>query len=205
MPGSTPIYGFPYPDPSDLVANYPALGQQLAEDVEDEIVGAGGLKLISSVTFAAASAVSMNNVFTSDFTNYRIVFHIFGGTNASTMTMRLRAAGTDATSNVYKWSYLGYNNVAGNEAGQNTGTSSWTVLTDQGNDSSFGAYDIMGPQVASTTQIIGSGTRLNASNNIGYLTLGGAHSANTSYDGFTLLAATGTIQAIVNVYGYRKP
>jgi hypothetical protein len=37
MPGSTPIFGFPYPDPSDLVANYPALGQQLAEDVEDAI------------------------------------------------------------------------------------------------------------------------------------------------------------------------
>jgi len=35
--GTTPIYGFPYPDPSDLVANYPALGQQLAEDVEAEI------------------------------------------------------------------------------------------------------------------------------------------------------------------------
>jgi hypothetical protein len=32
--GTTPIYGFPYPDPSDLVANYPALGQELAEDIE---------------------------------------------------------------------------------------------------------------------------------------------------------------------------
>jgi hypothetical protein len=205
MAGTTPIYGFPYPQPSDLVANYPALGQELAEDVETAIAGAGGLKFISSVTFAAATAVSMNNVFTSDFTNYRIVFQIFGGTAASTLTMRLRAAGTDASSNVYKWTYSGYNNVAGNEAGQNTATTSWTILTDQGNDSSFGAYDIMGPQVASTTQIIGSGTRLNASNNIGYLTVGGAHSANTSYDGFTLLASTGNIQAIVNVYGYRKP
>lgn len=34
MAGSTPIFGFPYPQPSDLVANYPALGQDLAEDVE---------------------------------------------------------------------------------------------------------------------------------------------------------------------------
>jgi hypothetical protein len=41
MPGSTPIYGFPYPDPSDLVANYPALGQQLAEDVETAIAASG--------------------------------------------------------------------------------------------------------------------------------------------------------------------
>jgi PHD/YefM family antitoxin component YafN of YafNO toxin-antitoxin module len=35
--GTTPIFGFPYPDPSDLVANYPATAQQLAEDVEDAI------------------------------------------------------------------------------------------------------------------------------------------------------------------------
>ena len=34
MAGSTPIYGFPYPESSDLVANYPALGQDLAEDIE---------------------------------------------------------------------------------------------------------------------------------------------------------------------------
>ena len=37
MPGTTPIYGFPYPESSDLVANYPGLGQNLAEDVETEI------------------------------------------------------------------------------------------------------------------------------------------------------------------------
>lgn len=37
MAGATPIYGFPYPQASDLVANYPALGQDLAEDVETQI------------------------------------------------------------------------------------------------------------------------------------------------------------------------
>ena len=37
MAGNTPIYGFPYPEPTDLVADYPALGQQLAEDVETEL------------------------------------------------------------------------------------------------------------------------------------------------------------------------
>jgi hypothetical protein len=38
MAGSTPVYGFPYPESSDLVANYPALGEQLAEDIEAELV-----------------------------------------------------------------------------------------------------------------------------------------------------------------------
>jgi hypothetical protein len=37
MAGSTPIYGIPYPESSDLVANYPALGESLAEQVEDKL------------------------------------------------------------------------------------------------------------------------------------------------------------------------
>jgi hypothetical protein len=44
--GTTPIFGFPYPDPSDLVANYPALGQQLAEDVEDAIYARKILQIV---------------------------------------------------------------------------------------------------------------------------------------------------------------
>jgi hypothetical protein len=47
MAGSTPIYAFPFPQPSDLVANYPALGEDLAEDVEDTIIATGGLQLIN--------------------------------------------------------------------------------------------------------------------------------------------------------------
>jgi hypothetical protein len=50
MPGSTPIYGFPYPDPSDLVANYPALGQQLAEDVETELAASGKILQVIRAT-----------------------------------------------------------------------------------------------------------------------------------------------------------
>lgn len=37
MAGSTPIYGIPYPQPSDLVANYPALGEDLAEKVDEKL------------------------------------------------------------------------------------------------------------------------------------------------------------------------
>lgn len=37
MAGSTPIYGLPYPEPSDLVANYPALGEDLAETLDEKL------------------------------------------------------------------------------------------------------------------------------------------------------------------------
>jgi hypothetical protein len=58
MPGTTPIYGFPYPEPTDLVADYPALGQQLAEDVETEIAAASVIKQVVTTnktdTFSAS-------------------------------------------------------------------------------------------------------------------------------------------------------
>jgi hypothetical protein len=37
MAGSTPIYGLPYPQASDLVANYPALGENLAETLDEKL------------------------------------------------------------------------------------------------------------------------------------------------------------------------
>jgi hypothetical protein len=66
MAGSTPIYGFPYPQPSDLVANYPALGQQLAEDVETEIAASSIVrKVVQTVDTTARSTTSTSFVSTS--------------------------------------------------------------------------------------------------------------------------------------------
>jgi len=62
--GTTPIYGFPYPDASDLVANYPALGQQLAEDVEDAIYARKILQIVraTDVTSRGTSSTSFVDV-----------------------------------------------------------------------------------------------------------------------------------------------
>ena len=63
MAGTTPIYGFPYPESSDLVANYPALGQQLAEDVEDVLAAGIGKVLQVVSTFK-------NDTFSSSSTSF---------------------------------------------------------------------------------------------------------------------------------------
>ena len=70
MPGATPIYGFPYPDPSDLVANYPALGQQLAEDVETEI--AASSKISQVLSTAKTDVFSTNSTSFVDVTGLSV-------------------------------------------------------------------------------------------------------------------------------------
>jgi hypothetical protein len=66
--GTTPIYGFPYPDPSDLVANYPALGQQLAEDVETEIAASGKFVQLISATHSTEASTTGSTYVTTGIT-----------------------------------------------------------------------------------------------------------------------------------------
>jgi len=66
MAGSTPVYGFPYPQPSDLVANYPALGEDLAEDVEAALPGVKGQLITYSTTPAKLSVGTNGHVLTAD-------------------------------------------------------------------------------------------------------------------------------------------
>ncbi len=100
MAGSTPIYGFPYPQPSDLVANYPALGQDLAEDIETVIDGlsSGALTLITTQSFSAASAVNVNNCFSATYDNYKVHIQFSASSGSTTLQFRFRAGGNnDAT------------------------------------------------------------------------------------------------------------
>lgn len=163
-----------------------------------------GLVLVAAQSFSAVSSVSVNNCFTSAYQNYRLVWQIFGGSASSNLNFRLRASGSDNNSSVYKFTYLGYRSDSGTEQTQNTSASAWTLLSANGNDQTLCVYDILRPQVAETTAISGTGTRLNAAGVVGFLNFGGFHSANSPFDGFTLFPDSGTIQARVFVYGYRN-
>jgi hypothetical protein len=217
MPGSTPIYGFPYPDPSDLVANYPALGQQLAEDIEDVLPTIGGLApsapttiansagtatfAANTVTFTTVNSVSLNGCFTSSYSNYRIVLRITAATANANVNMRLRAAGTDTSAGYYYGSnYADFGSATGGfESGSNQNeyrfTFALTTVTS-------GVMDIFSPQLAAVTTIHHYG--LNAGTAGNSRSGGGISNNSTVFDGFTLLPSSGTLSGTVSVYGYRK-
>jgi hypothetical protein len=76
--GTTPVFGFPYPDPSDLVANYPALGQQLAEDVETEILAA----VPASITDAVQTSQTTSSTTYTDLATVGPAVTLTTGTKA---------------------------------------------------------------------------------------------------------------------------
>ena len=60
--GTTTIFVFPYPDPPYIVANYPSLGQQLAEDVEDAIAARTILQIVRATDTTQRTTTSASFV-----------------------------------------------------------------------------------------------------------------------------------------------
>jgi hypothetical protein len=163
------------------------------------------LTLINTTTINATS-VSVNNVFSSAFDNYRITINITLANNNNLLTMRLRDVGNnDATGSNYD--QQGIEVIAGtiqNAQGVGTGTSFSLIDTTAGASASgIASTDLFSPFLATSTRhtTIGFSYRNSGQANV---TRGGSHTLANSYTGFTLTSSSGLIQGTVTVYGYRK-
>ena len=169
--------------------------------------GASGLTLIGSpTTFTTSSAVSVNNCFSATYDNYRIMLKLSAATGSGTeMLVRLRASGTDATTNYTTMRQLSYS--AGVTADLNpTGTDDWTmgvISSTSPTGLHTASMDIFDPFAATPTQ----GTSiLNGYYGGSYYLLicSDTNTNSTSYDGFSLIPLLGTITGTVRVYGYQN-
>jgi len=163
---------------------------------------ASGLVLVQAETsFSAASSYSANNVFTSTYRNYRIIFNTTEG--AGSVTMKLRAAGTDTTTNYNSYNVYGTSaNLFANNA---LGTDEWYLcdMTTAADGSGFGVIDILGPQVAFPTTFSGQFYGASGADNYFYVDTGRQNST-TQFDGFTILSTTTGMTGTYTVYGYSK-
>ena len=196
--GTTPVFGFPYPDPSDLVANYPALGQQLAEDVEDEIIASGGLSHINTTTFSAVSSVSINNVFTSTYDNYKVILKSTQ-TVADNLFIRFRVGGSDNTTSNY--TYYQFRGSGGSTLSQSITSDTQQIDPVGGTGRKYITIDFFDPAPALFT-----GYNIVAGNQstLGVGLFFGQFGASTAFDGFSMYPTTGTITGTIRVYGYKN-
>jgi hypothetical protein len=201
--GTTPIFGFPYPDPSDLVANYPALGQQLAEDVEDEIIASGGLSLISSTSFTTQATVSFNNCFSATYQNYLIVCNAKQSTDTG-LNMRVRVGGVDLSGAVYQSAYLYNTNASGTLLTSNATNA--TTIDIFGNTVKQGLHliTILDPFATDETLLNVNAVTYSNSGTMYNAYVAGAVNNTTSYDGFTVYPLSGTLTGTIRVYGYKN-
>lgn len=221
MPGSTPIYGFPYPEPSDLVANYPALGQELAEDVETVIdtLPPGGLSLVtptsiansggtatlvgSAVSAVGVTSVSLNGVFTTAYDNYKIIVNQIAISVSGFHNFRFRTAGTNNTAASYNQAIMGLTNTSVARNLVTVAATQINMLYNVAGDTAAFESVIYNPQEAVKTAatVTSFGSESSATAFVG--SAGGyGFNATTQFDGFSLFPNSGNANYLIRVYGF---
>jgi hypothetical protein len=186
-------------------ANGVTIDGALIKDSKIAATAGGGLVLLSSNTVSGSSSTSVDNIFTSTYTNYKVIMNIRGShTGVQYITMKLRTGGADNSSSSYTSGVRTFRINADNEFEQRTDTGTdwklngWTGS--QTNNTVSDDLTIYGPAVARRTQISGNFiTDEVTDQQTGYL--GGTYEADTTFDGLSIICLGGTWTGQINIYG----
>jgi predicted dinucleotide-binding enzyme len=159
----------------------------------------GGLVHIETVSFSASSSESLNNVFSSTYDNYRIMFRGVTTVN-SFINLRYRVDNVDnSTANSYVTQ-----NLTGSDTtvvAVRTTDNSSTVSGLSSALTSTAVIDIFNPFDTQTTIFLSS-SQFAATASI--RVRAGTHNQTVSYDGFTIFPTSGTMTGSFSIYGYAK-
>ena len=172
--------------------------------IPTSVAGTGVTLSGGAVSFTTTAAASVNGCFTSTYQNYQIVISVLGSLAASNdLSFRMRAAGTDLSGAVYTTSYI-YNTQAGGPSRSYTSAGTSAGLGYTNDYLSLVQTYIGSPFAADRTAMTGTHMTLGsgAASQSGHI--GIVVNNATSYDGFTLIQAGGTITGTLRVYGLRN-
>ena len=205
----TPNYSWPVPTSTDLVKDGAVAIEALGDAIDATVFGLGssGFSLINTTTYSTVASISVNNVFSSTYQNYRIV--IAGSTSSAAtggnVTMRFRVSGSDDATGQY--AFLGLTMGIGSGTLGTTGQTSAQVGYAGFNTSNSGwnstIVDVFRPFEANWTHFLASSNGVSAPGVDAFLTLGGSMRVATSYTGFTLFFPV-TSSGTIRVYGYKN-
>lgn len=163
--------------------------------------GTASIGTAGQVTFSSASSVSLNGVFTSTYDNYFVIYQ-GSFTTAANTSLRLRSAGSDLSSALYRYAVHHVSTNADHLLTTgNTQTSGYIVSTNLNRHTA--QITFFNPFLTAKTQFdvqFGSGRDATVFASSGSGT--NEYDATTSVDAFTLIfSQTGT--GTVSVYGYK--
>jgi hypothetical protein len=164
--------------------------------------GTGSVSASGTVTYSTTnggSTISLNGVFSSTYTRYKILYDTAFPTQDDSFVFILRASGTDDYTNY--WGQLVRGDSTDASASRYSSTV-WNINNQRSYGNALTEVDLFNPFVASPTFGFSRNTAKRRGVNDLWLGMQGLNNTNsTSYDGFTLdayFASTGTI----SVYGY---
>ena len=169
-------------------------------------VAHSGLVLLSGNTISSSSGVTVDSVFTSTYTNYKVIIS-WNASHSGTSSCKiiLRSGGSDDTNSKYTSGVRTFRINSDNEfeTRNDVQSSGWDLAgidgTQTGNQLSR-EITIYSPQVSRRTGFSGTGLSDEVTNQQ-MMYLGGAFEDTTSFDGITIKPAAGTVSGQVNIYG----
>ena len=201
MAGQTTNYLFDYPTSTDYVKDGATAIETLADDVDATLFTAlggayPGLRLIKKQTIGTAvSSVAVTSAFSATYDNYRIV--VIGGAASVSNSISLQLGAT-TTGYYYSASGRTYANAALSFGGAPGAAFSFGEASASGIN---GVMDLFLPFASDETSYTAQAALFTTT---GYqYTSGGFLNNSTSYTGFTILPASGTLTGgTIYVYGY---
>jgi hypothetical protein len=161
-----------------------------------------GLQLIESKTVGSGvSSVVFNDVFSASYSEYKIIYNINSASATVGMNMRLRVSGADNTSSNYKYGdyYVGALIAIGAGSSNAVTTTAFPITNVTDTYGVLGTIELASPFEAAHTKYTNLGVGLVLA------VTGGGFLATTSFTGFTIYPASGTLTGgTISVYGYKK-
>jgi hypothetical protein len=205
MATTTPNYGWTVPTSTDLVKDGATAIETLGDAIDASMNTALGTKkagivLLNTTSFSAVASQSINDVFSTTYDNYKFIINATSSGNAA-IQLRYRVAGAD---NSTASSYISQAIYA-----DNTPVASGRLTSDKATLGDFATTfkntisgEIFDPFLTVPTRIQ---TFNNWSlNNASWQSYMGFHNQSTSYTGFTIYPASGTITGSISVFAYAK-
>jgi hypothetical protein len=161
-----------------------------------------GLTQVANVSFSAVGSVSLDNVFTSTYTHYRILFNVLTKSTNGFMYLYFRTGGVNNTTGNYNFAGL-IGRTSSTTANYGGAAETYGTVNFSNVSPAIASLDIANPQIAAQTTFTTTGFGGDLStwfNNIG----GGNFTTSAQFDGITFAPATGTIGGNIRVYGYRN-
>lgn len=167
--------------------------------------GLGGLVHIATESFTSQASVSLDDVFTSTYANYKVMWQITAAsTDSIALTLRWRASGTDNTDSEYNTANIGITSAGStanltddSQTSHKFGEVGTTVVT-----VNAASFDVQSPQLAQVTHAHGSVTWFAGVGPAKGANIAAHHYGSDVFDGFSLIASTGTITGTLRIYGY---
>lgn len=158
---------------------------------------------INTTSFTAVSSVSLNDVFTSAYENYLVVFNIPTKVTNATLTLRLRASGTDTTTN-YRWARGEFiSSAASSGQEEDNSATSLEILFQEGSALATGEITFYAPFIANRTLVSFETLQTGATSFVSRVG-GGVQTDSTAFDGISLITSAGTMTGNIRVYGYKN-